>query len=336
MQSPSTFDVPHNLTAPSILSQRDLAQLHVSSPEKNDILNAEINVEDDPDSWDLIHPTGSSSSSLDPQTYSLERRAEELYSAEHLEIILEDKEFLHNFAQFLRSYRPWREPVLAHYLNAKKAIKALAYANALTSLLAEWNPPYDSVVHPPAGVRNVKLDLAAKEAFDELLRDDLHYYIAQTWTVMISSLVQRRITGSLAPHLREASTGLAEVFVITDPNRGDSPIILASEMFSQHSGCSLEYIIGRNCRFLQGPCTTVDSVRRFAISNREAKDHTEIIVNYRRDGTPFLSLVMNAPLLDRCVSNENNVDRMKVLTDLAIVTERCDISSVLKWTFLVC
>lgn len=70
-------------------------------------------------------------------------------------------------------------------------------------------------------------------------------------------------------------------------------------MFSRHSGCSLDYIIGRNCRFLQGPCITVQSLRRVAISNQEAKDHTEILVNYRRDGSPFLSLVMNAPLLDK-------------------------------------
>lgn len=265
-------------------------------------MNTEPNVEDDPDSWDVIRPTTSLGTSTESQAYSLERRAEELYSADHLEIIMEDREFRQRLSQFLRNYRPWREPILAHYLSANKAIKALAYANALTGKLAEWKPPYDSLVHPPSIMRNMELDLAAKEAFDELLRDDLHFYIAHVWTEMVSALVQRRITGTLAPHLREASTGLAEVFVITDPNREDSPIILASEMFSVHSGCSLEYIIGRNCRFLQGPCTTVDSVRRFAISNQEAKDHTEIIVNYRRDGTPFLSLVMNAPLLDRYVA----------------------------------
>lgn len=311
MHSPPRFDVPHNLTAPAILSPTELAQLQVPTPDKSNIINTELKLEDDPESWDVIQSPVKSSLKPDGPPYSLERRAEELYSAEHLEIIMENKEFLHKFSQFLRIFRPWREPILAYYLSANKAIKALNYANALTGLLAEQTPPYDSVVHPPSTVTNVDLDLAAKEAFDELLRDDLHYYIAHTWINMVSSLVQRRITGTLAPHLREASTGLAEVFVITDPNREDSPIILASEMFSRHSGCSLEYIIGRNCRFLQGPCTTVDSCRRFALSNQGAKDHTEIFVNYRRDGTPFLSLVMNAPLLDRyVVSKERNVTLM--------------------------
>lgn len=92
---------------------------------------------------------------------------------------------------------------------------------------------------------------------------------------------------------------LACRFCITDCRLRDDPLILASEGFTRHSGGSLEYVLGRNCRFMQGPGTTVDSCRRFAVSCQEKRDHTEIFVNYRRDGTPFLSLVMNAPLMDR-------------------------------------
>lgn len=35
-----------------------------------------------------------------------------------------------------------------------------------------------------------------------------------------------------------------------------------------------------------------------AIACAEGKDHTELVINYRRDGSPFLNLVMIAPLLD--------------------------------------
>lgn len=35
--------------------------------------------------------------------------------------------------------------------------------------------------------------------------------------------------GTLPPHLREASEGLAEVFCLTDPSRPDNPIVFASE-----------------------------------------------------------------------------------------------------------
>lgn len=146
---------------------------------------------------------------------------------------------------------------------------------------------------------NQRLHEAAAAAFDELLRDDLHWYIANTYIGIVGSVMQSRITGTLPAPLREASHGLAEVFCITDPTRRDNPIILASQAFTRHSGCNMDYILGRNCRFMQGPGTTVDSCRRFAISMKEDRDHSEIFVNYRRDGSPFLSLVMNAQLLDR-------------------------------------
>jgi hypothetical protein len=60
----------------------------------------------------------------------------------------------------------------------------------------------------------------------------------------------------------------------------------------------MNYLIGRNCRFLQGPRTNPLSVQRIAIAFSEGKEHTEIFVNYRRDGSPFLNLLMIAPLMD--------------------------------------
>ena len=39
-------------------------------------------------------------------------------------------------------------------------------------------------------------------------------------------------------------------------------------------------------------------MRRLAIACEEGKEHTELFVNYRRDGTPFLNLLMIVPLLD--------------------------------------
>lgn len=155
-----------------------------------------------------------------------------------------------------------------------------------------------TAIHPPGLAANGPLHDAAQQAFKELLGDDLHWYIASTYIGIVRTVMQSRVTGNLPAPLREASHGLAEVFCITDPTRRDNPIILASPAFTRHSGCNMDYILGRNCRFMQGPGTTVDSCRRFAISMEAGRDHSEIFVNYRRDGSPFLSLVMNAQLLD--------------------------------------
>lgn len=282
--------------APVTLGAEALLQLQTPSPDKSGILNTELEVVDDETNWDLIKPS-TEAEERNAELYSLERRAEQLYSQAHLQIILQDPKLLSKFSSILRKCRPWRVNLLTYYLAASKAKKALDYANSLAEVLSSL--PHDRDLHPSGVATNAQLEAAAQEAFDALLKDDLHYYITHTWIKTVSTIVQRRITGTLPVRLLETSNGLAEVFCITDPTRKDNPIILASEAFTRHSGCSLEYVLGRNCRFMQGPGTTVDSCRRFAISCQENKDHTEIFVNYRRDGSPFLSLVMNAPLMDR-------------------------------------
>ena len=54
-------------------------------------------------------------------------------------------------------------------------------------------------------------------------------------------------------------------FVITDPTLPDNPIIYASGGFLSLTGYKMDQILGRNCRFLQGPDTdpaAVDKIRR--------------------------------------------------------------------------
>lgn len=60
----------------------------------------------------------------------------------------------------------------------------------------------------------------------------------------------------------------------------------------------MNYILGRNCRFLQGPYTNPLSVRRIRDSVKAGKQHQEVFLNYRRDGSPFMNLLMTAPLCD--------------------------------------
>ena len=43
--------------------------------------------------------------------------------------------------------------------------------------------------------------------------------------------------------------------LITDPRQPDNPIILANQAFLDLTGYPAEEVIGRNCRFLQGPDT---------------------------------------------------------------------------------
>lgn len=60
----------------------------------------------------------------------------------------------------------------------------------------------------------------------------------------------------------------------------------------------MNYVIGRNCRFLQGPKTNPFSIKRIREKLAAGKEHYETFLNYRRDGSPFMNLVMMAPLYD--------------------------------------
>ncbi|MBA0644461.1 hypothetical protein Goklo_028617, partial [Gossypium klotzschianum] len=98
-------------------------------------------------------------------------------------------------------------------------------------------------------------------------------------------------------------------FVITDPRLPDNPIIFASDSFLELTEYSREEILGRNCRFLQGPETDPATVRKI----REAIDNqTEVtvqLINYTKSGKKFWNLFHLQPMRDQKVKQTaENVD----------------------------
>lgn len=298
----TSYDAGRRSSAGSTHSQETIATsvhtlpaLQTRGPDAGDAHYLEPVLEDDPASWDLVGPPQQEE---EPSgMYGIEKQAQKLFSADHLSMIFEDPRLLLRFTGFLNNHRPKSIPILIYYLDALKALRAINYANAI----AEALEPIKGQNFTDQGAKptnNAMLEEKANRAFDVLVQDDLPAYIAHTWIQVVSISIQRRITGTLAPHLREASEGLAEVFCLSDPSRTDNPIVFASEEFSRTTQYGMSYSIGRNCRFLQGPQTSPHSVRRLAIACAEGKEHSEVFVNYRRDGSPFMNLLMIAPLMD--------------------------------------
>lgn len=86
--------------------------------------------------------------------------------------------------------------------------------------------------------------------------------------------------------------------VITDAREPDFPIVLANGSFLRLTGYSSEEIIGRNCRFLQGPGTSPAAIAeiRFALE-REDEVNVELL-NYRKDGSAFWNQLHLSPIHD--------------------------------------
>ncbi|MFO1117938.1 MAG: PAS domain-containing protein [Beijerinckiaceae bacterium] len=84
--------------------------------------------------------------------------------------------------------------------------------------------------------------------------------------------------------------------LITDPSRPDNPIVFANEAFQDLTGYSREEVIGRNCRFLQGPETDPAVVARLRDAIHEGRDVAVDLLNYRKDGSTFWNALYMSPV----------------------------------------
>ena len=87
--------------------------------------------------------------------------------------------------------------------------------------------------------------------------------------------------------------------VFSDPSLPDNPMVYVSEEFEQQTGYSEKEAIGRNCRFLQGPGTNSEAVEAIRHALRARTRFTIDILNFRKDGTPFLNRLRIRPIFDQ-------------------------------------
>ncbi len=105
--------------------------------------------------------------------------------------------------------------------------------------------------------------------------------------------------------------------VVSDPRLPDHPLVFVNQAFEALTGFPAVEVIGRNCRFMQGPLTEDADIQRLrdAIARRERIDID--LLNHRRDGTPFWNRLMVAPVFDA-----EGALRYFVATQLDVTIER--------------
>ena len=86
--------------------------------------------------------------------------------------------------------------------------------------------------------------------------------------------------------------------VISDARLFDNPIIYCNPAFLEITGYSQDEVIGKNCRFLQGPDTDPDAVEQIRQSLRIGQEVRVILKNYRKDGTLFWNDLTISPVKD--------------------------------------
>ncbi len=86
--------------------------------------------------------------------------------------------------------------------------------------------------------------------------------------------------------------------VFSDPSLPDNPMIFVSDEFEAQTGYSPEEAVGRNCRFLQGPETNEHAIEAIRQGLKAETRFTIDILNYKKDGTPFLNRLRIRPIYD--------------------------------------
>ncbi|QIX01838.1 hypothetical protein AMS68_007355 [Peltaster fructicola] len=217
-----------------------------------------------------------------------------LFSIDHLNIILRDSVTAARFTRFLKTYRPDHSQALKQYAESRKAVLAIEYANAVAGHL------YADSDQGPSAAASLDRGFQAQmtQHVSSLVEEALPAYITHRLTHIVTDTLVKEITQNGAPILRELIPNLAEVYCVTDPALPDNPIVYASQEFYNVSQYGREYVIGRNCRFLQGPKTSHATIQRLIDALRSGQEVCETVLNYRRDGTPFMNLLLIAPLYD--------------------------------------
>ena len=95
-----------------------------------------------------------------------------------------------------------------------------------------------------------------------------------------------------------AITSASDGIIITDPAQPDNPVIYANPATERITGYSIEEMLGRNCRFLQGGRRDQESVSELRRAIKEGRAAHVVVENFRKDGTPFWNEVTISPVRD--------------------------------------
>lgn len=109
--------------------------------------------------------------------------------------------------------------------------------------------------------------------------------------------------------------------VLSDPSQPDHPVVYASPGFLKLTGFSLGEVLGRNCRFLQGPDTNPETIREIHEAIEDERPFFGDIINYKKNGERWVNRLKLEPIYDengklfRYIGVQSNVTEQKKLED---------------------
>ena len=83
---------------------------------------------------------------------------------------------------------------------------------------------------------------------------------------------------------------------ICDMTKPDCPAIYVNDAFTKITGYSKKYAVGKNCRYLQGPKTDPEEIKKIREAIKAEQPYSGKFINYRSDGSTFLNQLTLIPI----------------------------------------
>ena len=116
--------------------------------------------------------------------------------------------------------------------------------------------------------------------------------------------------------LQQAVNASSEGITISIMDQPDRPLIFVNEGFEKLTGYHRDYVVGKNCRFLQGQGTDPMSVTELREAIKNGKPCTVELLNYRESGEPFWNRLSITPIHNQYGKVTHYVGIQSDITDL--------------------
>ncbi|NEP11487.1 MAG: PAS domain S-box protein [Symploca sp. SIO2C1] len=134
------------------------------------------------------------------------------------------------------------------------------------------------------------------------VRDSTRYSCLDNGDVIVDGVAldisDRRQSEERLRLLDRAIAASSNGIIITDPLQPDNPVIYANPGFERITGYSINEVIGKNCRFLQGKETTQAALEELWTALKEERECHVTLRNFRKDGTLFWNELSISPVRD--------------------------------------
>jgi two-component system sporulation sensor kinase C len=194
-----------------------------------------------------------------------------------VEVLLVDEPEARKFAQAGGPYKHRRDGLHV----ALVAVTPALSPEGVLLPKRETEEPFDGVIalpqRPSVALAQLSVILYAHRA-----------YVLRYQSAVEELNLNRRI-------FRSVTSGIS----VADALHPDLPLVYVNPAFEVMTGYSLEEIIGRNCRLLQGKDRDQPGLTQVREALREKREVIAVVRNYRKDGSAFWNELSLSPIRDR-------------------------------------